>query len=193
MAKRKSIPDITRHEVLRESGYKCGNPVCRNILTLQLHHIEWVKDGGDNDALNLLPLCGHCHDLHTSGHIPKSAILHWKGILVSLNSGFGREIVDYLLFLSVDGADKIWYTGDGIVRFMGLIAADLVDIWESQYSIGVTYKDRNNELSPPTFPPTTSIRIRLSAKGRMLVDSWKKGDGQLLSDSYEKVTSVERT
>ncbi len=96
--------------------------------------------------------------------------------------------MDYLLFLSIDGVEKIWYTGDGIVRFMGLIAADLVEIFESEFSIGVRYRSGDKETSPPTFPPMTAIRIRLSKKGRVLVDSWKKGDGQLLLDSYNAVS-----
>jgi hypothetical protein len=37
------------------------------------------KDGGGNTALNLLALCGHCHDLHTNGHIPQSAIVYLEG------------------------------------------------------------------------------------------------------------------
>lgn len=30
----------------------CGNPRCRHILTLELHHIVWVRDGGGNEASN---------------------------------------------------------------------------------------------------------------------------------------------
>ena len=63
------IAKSVRHEVLMEAGYKCGNPVCRNSLSLQLHHMMWVKEGGGNQPRNLLPLCGHCHDMHTAGHL----------------------------------------------------------------------------------------------------------------------------
>jgi len=170
--KRHSISPMIRDEVLREAGYKCANPTCRNILTLQLHHMVWVKDGGKNEANNLLALCGHCHDLHTQGHIPASAISHWKGILHALNHAFSKESMDLLLFLAKPSFENIWYTGDGVLRFAGLIAAGLVEIAESQFSVGVRYG--NN--SAPTSPPTTALRLRLSAKGRVLVESWLAGD-----------------
>ncbi len=109
--KRKSIPFSVRDEVLREAGYKCANPVCRNILTLQLHHIVWVKEDGGNKATNLIALCGHCHDLHTQGHIPHSSIRHWKGMLHALNHAFNKESMD-LLYLNQPDTDKIWYSGD---------------------------------------------------------------------------------
>src|SRR5436853_5196339 len=137
--KRHSISPMIRDEVLREAGYKCANPTCRNILTLQLHHMVWVKDGGKNEANNLLALCGHCHDLHTQGHIPASAISHWKGILHALNHAFSKESMDLLLFLAKPSFENIWYTGDGVLRFAGLIAAGLVEIAESQFSVGVRY------------------------------------------------------
>ncbi|RIL09757.1 hypothetical protein DCC79_10070, partial [bacterium] len=88
-----------RDEVLREAGYKCANPTCRNILTLQLHHMVWVKDGGESTAINLIALCGHCHDLHTQGHIPATAISHWKGLLHALNHAFNKESMDPLISL----------------------------------------------------------------------------------------------
>jgi len=172
-SKNRNPPPSMRDEVLREAGYKCGNPVCRNILTLQLHHMVWVKDGGGTEAINLIALCGHCHDMHTQGHIPTSAIRHWKGLLHALNHAFNKESIDLLLYLAHPGGiENIWYTGDGLLRFAGLIAASLVEVAASQFSVGVSYgKD-----SPPTSPPTTAIRVRLSDKGKQLEDSWKKGD-----------------
>ena len=104
--KRRDPPPSVRDEILREAGYKCANPTCRNILTLQLHHIVWVRDGGGNNATNLIALCGHCHDLHTQGHIPASAIRHWKGLLHALNHAFNKESMDLLLYLSYPGGRK---------------------------------------------------------------------------------------
>jgi hypothetical protein len=172
VTKRKRISPLIRDEVLREAGYKCANPTCRNILTLQLHHMLWVKDDGKNEATNLIALCGHCHDLHTQGHIPASAISHWKGILHSLNHAFNKESMDLLLFLAKPSFENIWYTGDGALRFAGLIAAGLVEIKESQFSVGIRY----GEASAPSSPPTTALRLRLSDKGRVLVESWLAGD-----------------
>ena len=63
--KRRHILVTKRQLVLLEAGYKCANPSCRHILTLELHHIVWVKDGGGNDLENLLALCPNCYSLHT--------------------------------------------------------------------------------------------------------------------------------
>ena len=176
VTKRRNISPLIRDEVLREAGYKCANPTCRNILTLQLHHMVWVKDGGKDEAINLLALCGHCLDLHTQGHIPASAIGYWKGILHALNHAFNKESMDLLQFLSMPSVENIWYTSDGGLRFAGLIAAGLVEVAESQFSVGVRY---GNTGSVPTSPPTTSLRVQLSAKGRVRVDSWRAGDEQI--------------
>lgn len=124
-ARRASIPPSVRDEVLRESGYMCGNPRCRHILTMQLHHIEWVKDGGGNTATNRLALCPNCHSLHTAGEIPHSAIRHWKGILHALNHAFSKQSMDLLLFLNSPQATEVRYSGDGLIPFSGLIAAEL--------------------------------------------------------------------
>lgn len=174
--KRRAPPPNIRDEVLREAGYKCANPTCRNILTLQLHHMVWVKDGGANDATNLIALCGHCHDQHTHGHIPTSAIRHWKGLLHALNHAFSKESMDLLLYLNHPSIENIWYTGDGFLRFAGLVAAGLVEIADSQFSVGIRYVSNARPPSPPTSPPTTAVRVRLSEKGRLLVESWLKGD-----------------
>jgi hypothetical protein len=132
----------------------------------------WVKDGGSNDATNLIALCGYCHDMHTHGNIPSSAIAHWKGLLHALNHAFNKESMDLLLYLAKPSLENIWYTSDGALRFAGLLAAGLVEIAESQFAVGVRY----GKMGPPTSPPTTSVRVALSPKGRSLVASWLAGD-----------------
>jgi len=57
------------------------------------------------------------------------------------------------------------------LRFAGLIAAGLAEVAESQFSVGVRYGN-----SAPISAPTTAVRIQLSEKGKLLVDSWEKGD-----------------
>jgi HNH endonuclease len=172
------VPVAVRDEVLREVGYKCGNPVCRNILTLQPHHIEWVVDGGTNEATNLLALCGHCHDLHTQGHIPPTAIRHWKGILHAINAAFSRESMDLLLFLFAADVETIFYSGDGLLRFAGLIASGFAEVIDSHYGVGVRYGN-----SSPTAPPASTHRVRLTEKGRTFVEAWSSGD----EDRYRQV------
>src|SRR5262245_29292537 len=101
MTRRTRIPDTVRNLVLLEAGYKCANRTCRHILTLELHHIIWVKDSGKNDPENLLALCPNCHSLHTQGHIPTYAIRTWKSLLLALNST-NHATADLLLLLADD-------------------------------------------------------------------------------------------
>jgi hypothetical protein len=58
-ADRKKIPMAVQHGLLMEAGYKCGNPTCRNVITLELHHIEYVSEGGGDEPENLL-VHGRC-------------------------------------------------------------------------------------------------------------------------------------
>lgn len=178
--RRKDPSPMVRDEVLREAGFKCANPTCRNILTLQLHHIIWVKDGGGNEAQNLLALCGHCHDLHTQGHISETAIRHWKGLLVALNQGFSKESMDLLLYLAKPEVADVWYTSDGLLRFAGLIAAGLVEVSDTQHAASVRYG-----TGPLTSTASTAVRVKLSEKGQLIVDSWRTGD----EDAFRKAVS----
>jgi hypothetical protein len=57
--------------------------------------------------------------LHTQGHIPASAIRHWKGLFHALNHAFSKESMDLLLYLDNDGIENVWYTGDGIACGVG--------------------------------------------------------------------------
>ena len=157
----------------------CGNPRCRHILTLELHHIVWVRDGGGNEPSNLLCLCPNCHALHTAGHIPQSAILHWKGALEALNHAFNRESRDLLLFLHAIGPKSIWHTGDGLLRFASLIAAGLVEIVEIRHGKGSRGKRKGlllGDYEVEETPPLTAGRVRLSERGRHLVEAWIAGD-----------------
>ena len=79
--------------------------------------------------------------------------------------------MDLLLFLAKPSLENIWYTSDGALRFAGLVAAGLVENAESQFSVGVRY----GVDSAPTSPPTTALRMRLSEKGRLIVNSWLMG------------------
>ncbi|MBW1992993.1 MAG: HNH endonuclease [Deltaproteobacteria bacterium] len=100
---RKSIPGNTRRQVLHEAGYKCGNPVCRTILTLDFHHLIPVSREGSNRLENLLPLCPNCHALHHKGEIPIESIRSWKMLLLALNEAFDRRSIDLLLAIESIG------------------------------------------------------------------------------------------
>jgi hypothetical protein len=84
-------------QVLIEAGYRCGVPTCRNILAIDLHHMEEVREGGGNQAANLLALCPNCHALYHRGTIPKEAIYAWKQVLVSLSAAFDLKTIDLML------------------------------------------------------------------------------------------------
>ncbi len=177
---RKSIPSVTRDVVLLEAGYKCANPVCRHILTLELHHIVWVKQGGDNSPANLLALCPNCHSLHTAGHIPEAAIRTWKQLLVALNDA-NRATADLLLILyheerRIEDAEDparlappFRFTGDGLPALAALITSGLLEISKRYLGAGMF------GASMPSF------NVRLTEKGRRFVEAWIRGDPQQIA------------
>lgn len=170
---RVQVPAAARTLVLLEAGYKCANPTCRHILTLEFHHIEWVKDGGDNEPGNLVALCPNCHTLHTAGLIPRLAIETWKSLLVALNSA-NRGTADLLLVLAADEErfagstdatqpPRFRFTGDGLQSLAGLLTAGLAEI-SQRFSGGGWFGG-----SMPSF------EICLTQRGKDLVASWKAG------------------
>jgi len=88
---RRPVPVGVRRRVLLEAGYKCAVPTCFERLTLEIHHIVWVRDGGGSVPANLIALCPTCHALHTRKHIPPSAIRDYKRRLEQLFRGDGRR------------------------------------------------------------------------------------------------------
>lgn len=105
--KRVAIPEQIKREVLTEAGYKCANPVCQTTLALDHHHIDYVSEGGGNEAANLIPLCPTCHSLHHKGVIAKEAILEWKERILRLNlknkSELKSELAKKQLKMGFDG------------------------------------------------------------------------------------------
>lgn len=161
--------------VLTESGYRCGVPTCRTILAIDLHHMEEVSEGGSNDASNLLPLCPTCHALFHRGVISRESIYTWKAALVALNGAFDVEAIDNLLFLKkLPSNTPFAVSGDGVLKFARLIAADLV-----AFKLIV----RNG--------PLFAYQVTLSSKGQFLVDAWQSGNRQALHQvlSPEEVSS----
>lgn len=169
---RTTIPDPTRTLILLEGGYKCANPVRRHILTLELHHIVWVKDGGSNAPENLLALCPNCHSLHTQGHIPTSAIRTWKNLLVALNST-NQGTADLLLLIAADedrfdGPEspkgvppRFRFTGDGLPALAGLSSSGVLEISRRYAGVG------SWGGGMPSF------EVRLTERGMRLVESWR--------------------
>jgi hypothetical protein len=181
-----------------EAGYKCANPTCRNILTLELHHMRWVKDDGDNDASNLVALCGHCHDLHTHGHIPEDAIRHWKGMLLALNNAFDRGSADLLLFLSKVADKEVWYSGDALLRFAGLISAGLVTFMTEPLhgytspAFGTGPGGMSMTYHPTSYELGIKVELKLTDKGRALVQAWLSGNETQFKAVWRSPASEEK-
>ncbi len=167
---RSQISPHTRQLVLLEAGYMCGNPACRHVLTLELHHIVWVRDRGGNEPSNLIALCANCHALHTRGHIPAAAIRVWKGMLISLNS-VNRSNIDVLLHLyrmEHDSFGKhVRYSGDALLQLAGLLSSGLAHTGSAQASGGGA-----------GFPPYSSFEVKLTPRGVALVEAWLEGNEQ---------------
>jgi hypothetical protein len=166
MANRKSLKVDVRQLVLHEAGYKCGNPVCRHVITLDVHHLDQVSNGGGDDPANLLALCPNCHSLYHAGQITESSLRAWKYLLLALNAAFDRRSIDTLLAL--DLLSNIYITGDGVLECGSLVASGLVEVRPGQHDLppGGHQWDLGG---PPLYT------ISLSSRGKSFVTAWKEG------------------
>ena len=167
------VPLDVRRLVLHEAGYKCSNPACRYPLTLDVHHLYYVSEGGSDSADNLLPLCPNCHTEHHNGNIPTESLRAWKMLLMALNEAFDRRAIDLLLVLAGmktirispydRGHDYVAYhriSGDGLSDYAGLIASNFADITDL----------------PGGTHCVSVYGVGLTDKGRLFVEAWKRGD-----------------
>lgn len=159
MGRKKPEVDV-RQLVLHEAGYKCANPACRGIITLDIHHIVRVADEGKNHPDNLLPLCPTCHALHHAGHIPQASVRAWKMLLLAMNSAFDRPSVDLLLVIHKLGSLQV--SGDTVATYSSLIVSGLLR--RDCFSIG----NFANSFS--------KYGLYLTDKGRAFVEAWIAGD-----------------
>lgn len=167
---RRAVPNNVVVQVLTEAGYRCAVPTCRNILAIDIHHIEEVAEGGGNEPGNLLALCPTCHALFHRGKIVRDSIYAWKTMLVSLSHAFDTATIDDLLFLATESAAKLRVSGDGVLKFSRLIGTGLAtfDLYMQN-------------------GPLILYQVALTTKGRQLVDAWRSGDrqavGKVLGDA----------
>jgi hypothetical protein len=191
-------------QVLTEAGYRCAVPTCRNILAIDLHHIVEVKDGGRNEASNLLALCPTCHALYTRGTISRESINTWKMMLVTLNHAFDQESISNLLFLyhtqketnariskiMKDGKQKQRITTDEKGNFLFLdnkvprelnllmVSGDGVLKFSHLIASGfVTYQAAHD----PT--PTMQYYVMLTNKGWKVVEAWLSGNRNAVKEA----------
>ena len=163
MTQRKALPASTVLAVLTEAGYRCAVPTCRTILAIDLHHMVELGKGGTNDPANLVALCPTCHALYHRGTIQKDSVHLWKGMLVALSQAFDTQAIDDLLFLYKLPDDQLFVSGDGVLRFSRLIAAELA---------GFQLYMQNG--------PMLLYRIGATEKGAALVRAWQAGNREAL-------------
>jgi hypothetical protein len=161
--KRRAVSFETKQQVLHEAGYRCSNPACRTILTLDVHHLDRIADDGTNEACNLLALCPNCHSLHHKGHIPTTSVRAWKMLLLSLNEGLDRRALDVLLTLAK--VDNLMVCGEGVLECASLIAGNLVRV-DIETKGGLFSKGEYGH----------KYWIELTEKGLAVVAAWIRGD-----------------
>jgi cytochrome c553 len=160
-AQRKAIPLAVKQQVLHEAGYRCGNPICRTIITLEIHHLDHVSEGGENNAENLIALCPNCHSLHHKGEIPKESLQAWKYLQFSLNEGFDKVAIDVLL--AMDHLNGLSVSGDGFVQIAGLVTGGYLRI--AGTSTGAAHTSG-----------VGAFNLVLTDKGKCFIQAWKRGD-----------------
>ena len=163
------VPLDVRRLVLHEAGYKCSNPACRYPLTLDVHHLHYVSEGGSNLADNLLPLCPNCHTEHHNGNIPAESLRAWKMLLVALNEAFDRKSIDLLLTVARLGR-IVGVTADGLPHYAGLVASNLVCLVRDFQETTADGHKGSWHLGIGAYAAC------LTDKGKLFVEGWKNGD-----------------
>ncbi len=92
-------------------------------------------------------------------------------MLVALSRGFDVDAIDKLLFLDGKALDFLVVSGDVALHFSRLAAAGLVS---------VTLK-ANNSWQLVTYA------VNLSDRGKLLIDAWKGGDRDKLSQTIGRM------
>ncbi len=165
MSKRKKVPHNATVAVLTEAGYRCAVPTCRTLLAIDLHHMVEVAESGGNEPGNLLALCPTCHALFHRGEIQRDSIYTWKSVLISLSQAFDLAALDQLLFLNKPEIDNLRVSGDGVLQFSRLIAAELAAFRLFMQN-----------------GPILLYEVALTDRGRALVGAWTRGDRQAVGN-----------
>lgn len=165
MAKRKRDLSV-RELVMLEAGYRCAVPTCRALTPLDIHHIEEHAKGGSDEAGNLICLCCNCHNRYHREKIPsEQAMKVYKIRLQELSRAVDREDIDLLLMLC-DGLDSLAVSGDKISEIAALFNAGYIQASDSSQGC-----IQSNMPQPAPY-----YIIRLTARGREFVETWKRGE-----------------
>jgi hypothetical protein len=157
--KRQNLSLKTKIIVLTEAGYRCAVPTCREILLLDIHHMDQVSNGGGNEPDNLIALCPNCHAMYHRGSISSESIYAWKAMLIAIGRAFDVQTIDKLMFLDLIPKDELIVSGDGLLHFDRVIAANFATFEQ--------IANNNNQL--------VNYSVNISAKGKMMINAWKNG------------------
>jgi hypothetical protein len=93
-----------------------------------------------------------------------------------MNNFLDRESSDLLRFLDRTKGQVISYTGDGLLKFARLIAADLVVVTANQANTEDVF-DHESSQKLGVYTDTRH-QVGLSEKGRLLLEAWTVGDAE---------------
>ena len=99
----------------------------------------------------------------------------WKGILIAMGAAFDREAVDRLMFLSMCPNDYLVVSGDGLLHYSRLIAADFATV----------------ELKANNAWQLVTYAINISKRGRQLIEAWKTGDRELVACALQSPSAID--
>lgn len=161
---RKNAPIDVKVAVLTQAGYRCAVPTCRTILALDIHHIHELHKGGGDTIDNLVALCPTCHALYHRGTIKYESICAWKMLLVSINEVVGKRAFDDLILLEKQSImGEIEFSGDALIHFGALIAANLIQYGQMTVTTG-----KGNEYR--------SYWVDLTDKGKEFLKCYRDAD-----------------
>ncbi len=108
--KREHIPNDVKRRVLIEAGHRCAIPTCRSAVSVDIHHIKPVHEGGDNSPDNLIPLCPNCHRMVHDGKIDRKSVAIYKRNLRFTYDRFTQVEADLLFEMhkAPDGYEFAW-------------------------------------------------------------------------------------
>lgn len=124
---RKAVPQRLQSAITKEFNNVCAT--CGESAGTQVHHID--ENPGNNDPLNLIPLCPTCHDIRIHG--PSSQvtremlrIFRAHKDLALLTPNF-RSVQDRMAFFEAPekfakaAADEMWTLADAMEDFCAFI------------------------------------------------------------------------
>jgi hypothetical protein len=167
---KKKVPLDIRSQVLHEAAYQCSNPICRSLLTLDIHHIDKVSNGGNNSSENLIALCPNCHRRFHNEEIPIETIKSWKYHLLALNEAFNKDAINYLLLLY--NVKSIFVRSEGLLKFAALIASGNILLEKCRHEESIEIDHFLNKAKPTLV---NGYNVTLSPKGTMLIENWING------------------